>query len=489
MPADAPAANSSSPAVSFVVGSYDHGGNPAPTANGEAAATSSAIQAEEKKLRENNIAFVKSAGGKGKKKAMVGAGVVIGNYDARAHRTSPPAAAASSGTSQSSAARSRSNGDVDEEESKHEETTITADTQRAPSDVINAQIFDELSSEFFVPRGAMAIRSPRPVLDKDGSASRSGQESGEASGPARPPTNRPSASSTTNPDEGNSRSTTPPRLNRTLTPPPNTNNVTSLESVSPNAALQTREVDSLPEQMIDDDAMTLNTTGSGRGIPRHIMASTATIEVDYGDDHSENSIGPRTIGSTTTGEAATITQAWGVEEDQKKFEALKKHAVELQNERDNAPRAEIVMVEPRKSQINKGAVAISRWRCRFLSLLSLVLLLLAIAVTAILLVANREDEPDYPPSPAPSSELFMDNTTDVPVQAPTIPPTLPPTLTAIKERGYIKCRGVPEEVETGVGFSVDMVGFIILSFLWLLLTCSATSIAPPFVSLSFSVRL
>ena len=35
--------------------------------------------------------------------------------------------------------------------------------------------------------------------------------------------------------------------------------------------------------------------------------------------------------------------------------------------------------------------------------------------------------------------------------------TLDPVLNRIRERGYVKCRGVPSDDEQGYGFSYDMV--------------------------------
>ena len=194
-------------------------------------------------------------------------------------------------------------------------------------------------------------------------------------------------------------------------------------------------------------------------IPTMISATFTPADFDgvgNPDEESDYGSGPLTVAGGESVGATTITRAWGVEEDQKRLEELEKQALELKNERENAPRAEIVRVESSRKRDSMINMVISRWKTRFVILLVVVLILIIVGATVIgIAVADNKKGSD---------ESSLDDTGDVLPSGMdrNRPIILKPTLEAIRERGYINCRGVPQEMETGVGFSADMVRAAVL---------------------------
>ena len=249
------------------------------------------------------------------------------------------------------------------------------------------------------------------------------------------------------------------RRPRTRTPPPNQNQ-TVARQLSSNHPSTSSDVHVINQEQDDDgESRTVSFSEAHGDIPRMISATYTTgdfsgVADGIDDDDSEMGSGPLTVAGESVG-ATTITQAWGVEEDQKRLEELEKQAIELKHERDNAPRAEIVRVDSSRKRQSIIDITISRWKTRFTVLLVIVLLLIIAAVTAITIVLTGDkDSEDSSSGLSDSVSLANDANTTI---------ILKPTLEAIRERGYINCRGVPLEMETGIGFSVDMVRYC-LSF-------------------------
>ena len=163
-------------------------------------------------------------------------------------------------------------------------------------------------------------------------------------------------------------------------------------------------------------------------------------------------------------------ESWNVMEEQERVKELERRAQSLQYERDNAPRAEVVgstteMGLPSTQFDTSGGSehgeSSSDNKRTFLWKLLLVAVLMLIIVIVVVAVGLAKSS---------STDRPLDSRGEDDGLAPTMSPTsispnnLPPTLQRIYDRGYVICRGSPDEVQTGVGFSVDMVSTCAPSF-------------------------
>ena len=168
--------------------------------------------------------------------------------------------------------------------------------------------------------------------------------------------------------------------------------------------------------------------------------------------------------------AAIPLESWNILEEEERVKELEERASKLQYELDNAPRAEVVgsttEFHPsslhliREASSHAGGDLSERseaqtkqplwWKWVFVAVSILIIVVIVVAV-----VLSKSSTS----SAKPMDVVGEVDATKTPTMSPTgfSPESLPPTLQRIQERGFVKCRGSPDEVDSGVGFSVDMV--------------------------------
>ena len=135
--------------------------------------------------------------------------------------------------------------------------------------------------------------------------------------------------------------------------------------------------------------------------------------------------------------ATSIISAYRVQDENdqsEQLQALQRQAIELQKERDNAPRAEVIEVDVHGTKFpsSSSLTTCAAW-CKFISIL-LLLTLILLSVLVVLLTSDKEAE---------TGIATTSNQEEGPIKTSLSPLSLPPTLQTIKERGKIICSEDP----------------------------------------------
>ena len=77
-----------------------------------------------------------------------------------------------------------------------------------------------------------------------------------------------------------------------------------------------------------------------------------------------------------------------------------------------------------------------------------------VILVPIILTTVRDNRPD-----ARDDKLDGEEDNNAGPEMP--PPSLPPTIDIIHDRGYVRCRGDPDEAKFGSGLSLDLVSAIV----------------------------
>ena len=239
-------------------------------------------------------------------------------------------------------------------------------------------------------------------------------------------------------------------------------------------AAPTAESNSMPS-LTDHDGQSTISSFSAPTLASSSIATTAATSLATPSISTSITATVATVDNRGTA-GAPVIDAWGVEDDHRRYEELQRRAKMLEQERLNVPHAEIIEVgggegvgnghqrggdEGENGESNAGGSKKTRRLRQVTSFLIIAILFVATAVVVVTIVAFTKE----PRAKTIANTTGYSNTiraNDPSFASPTESP-LPdyfaslPTLERIQSRGYVKCIGQQVDLEQGQGFSIDMV--------------------------------